>query len=327
MSADSNMTTRVSFSREGFGKFVAGTFEKAISSRQGVYPNVPRGQTLLMAADFGGQHAGQYFDTYAFLFLDLERIQYWFSELKEFRKNYLRTRRRMAFKSLNDNNRRRALIPFLRLANELEGCLVLFAISKSDRSMFATDQKSAEVAELLSLWKPHVQERLLRIVHLSAFLTSGLSANGQDLLWFVDEDEIASNVDQLTRLTEIYARVSSNYLEHDMRHVRCGTARSDDGTLILEDLIAIPDLSAGALCEIGTAMMAQGLFPRRGLVTPLPTGIAPKSRLIGSWLGSDFAPLRKFSYLIELDPYSPKWRLTHMRWHVESLNAPVILDI
>lgn len=237
----------MAFPRIGLGAQFASTFDRAVSSRSGIYPNVPRTQTLLMTADFSGQHSGQHFDTYAFLFLDLDRNQSWFSAQREFRRSVLRAPRRMAFKSMNDNKRRRALVPFLRLANEMEGCLFLFAISKTGGSMFSPRQQGDASSDILASWKPRVQERLLRILHLSGFLTAGLSVAGQDLLWIIDKDEIASNVDQLTQLTKVFGQISSHYLEHDLRHIRCGTTGSDDGSLALEDLAAIPNLAAGAL--------------------------------------------------------------------------------
>jgi hypothetical protein len=59
------------------------------------------------------------------------------------------------------------------------------------------------IEQTLAGWKRGVQERLLRVLHLSGFLLSGLSTPGQNVLWVIDEDEIAANVDQLTRLTKL----------------------------------------------------------------------------------------------------------------------------
>jgi hypothetical protein len=103
----------------------------------------------------------------------------------------------------------------------------------------------------LKRWKPNVQERLLRVLHLSAFLLSGLSVPGQDVLWIIDEDDIAANVTKLTDLTELFARALSSYSSHTLGHIRCGTtATADDGGLALEDLTAIADLTTGALGEL-----------------------------------------------------------------------------
>lgn len=112
----------------------------------------------------------------------------------------------MSFKALNDGMRRRALIPFLRAAAGIEGCLAQFAISKGGESLFVATEDELG-GKLLERWKPNVRERLLRVRHLSAFLLSGLSVANQDVVWIIDEDDIAGNVAMLTDLTALFARI------------------------------------------------------------------------------------------------------------------------
>ena len=150
---------------------------------------------------------------------------------------------------------------------------------------------------------------------MSAFLISGLSAPDQDVLWVIDEDEIASNTSQLTHLTELFARVSSHYVGHNLRHLRCGTTRSDDGNLALEDLAAIADYAAGTLSEVCTAFVNQSRFPVRNLVTPAPTGLTWKSRLIASWMAYEDMPLCRHTCIFQLSPTSSGLRVTSFRWH------------
>ena len=196
-----------------------------------------------------------------FLIFDLDRNERWLQGQRFFRQAIMPSGRRMAFKAMNDKLRREALVPFLQLADEIEGWLVLFAVSKVGGSSFRSADRPDEFEQLLKSWKPSVRERLLRIMHFSAFLLSGLSSPGQDVLWIIDKDEVAANAKQLTQLTQVLARVSSNSIGHDLRHLRCGTTHSDDGSLSLEDLVAICDLGAGALCEVATAIVSQGGFP------------------------------------------------------------------
>ena len=304
------------FSKAGIGQLLADTFDRKVQANSFTFPTVdPRGQTLMMVADFGGQHKGQHFDTYAFLIFDLERNGYWLEGQRFFRQTIMLRGRRMAFKAMNDKYRRQALVPFLKLADDIEGWLVLFAVSKVGGSLFGGAEESAEAQYLLKNWKPSVRERLLRVMHFSAFLLSGLSSPGQDVLWFIDKDEVAANVQQLTQLTQVLGRVSSNSMAYDLRHLRCGTTHSDDGSLSLEDLVAICDLSAGAFCEVATAMISQGRFPRRDVVTALPTGLSWKSRVLASWLAADNRSLQRLSCLFELSASSTGMRATTMRWH------------
>jgi hypothetical protein len=245
----------MAFSAAGAGFILAKLFNDEARRWPGDFlGSTPRGQTLLMAGDIGGSHAGQLFETYSFLVADIDRNQLWLSAQRRFRSDVLRERRRMAFKALNDKLRKNALASFLRMGEEIDGWLVTFAISRGSISAFRAEDRSAEVSLALSSWKPAVQERLMRVLHFSAFLVSGLSAPGQDVLWIIDEDAVAANVAQLTKLTQLFGNAASNSLNHDLRHIRCGTAKSDDGSLALEDLLAYSDLAAGAVSEFATAM-------------------------------------------------------------------------
>jgi hypothetical protein len=142
---------------------------------------------LAIVADFSGQHKAQ-FETYGFLVLDLEKNSHWLAGQRLFRQNTMQ-RRRMSFKAMNDVYRRRALVPFLRLAETINGWLFLFAVPKRGGSLFEPSaEQSASERVLLDIWKPNVQEKLLRVIHFSSFLLSGLSSPGQDVLWIIDED-------------------------------------------------------------------------------------------------------------------------------------------
>ena len=64
---------------------------------------------------------------------------------------------------------------------------------------------------------------------------------------------------------------------HNLGRVKLGSTRSDDGSLALEDLAAIPDLAAGAACEVLSLMTRQGLFPVTGIYNRLPLGLSRKT--------------------------------------------------
>lgn len=309
------MAMPIAFSKDGAGVWLADSFNQEIHTRHNAFPNLHRGHTLAMIGDFGGQHKGQLFDTYAFLTFDVDRNRQWFDGQRLFRKSIMPNQRRMSFKAMNDSKRRQAIFPFLDLANCIDGWLVSFAISKCGGTLFDSSNRSSQSDYLLTDWKPNVRERLLRILHLSAFLLSGLSAPGQEVLWFIDEDEIASNVDQLTQLTTLFATISSNSLSHGLGHMKCGTAKSDDGTLSLEDLVAICDFAAGAFSEIATSMANQQKLPRGKIMTDLPAGLSWKSRLLATWLADDRKPLQRISFLIERNLDTQKARIKTLKWH------------
>jgi hypothetical protein len=223
----------------------------------------------------------------------------------------------MSYKTLNDKVRRRALIPFLDMGLNIRGWLITFAVSKNGQSLFESpaNNRDPEVSEMLSIWKESVHERLLRILHMSTFLVSGLSVPGQDILWVTDEDDIAANVSQLTGLTNLFAVITSNSLNHNLRHLRCATARSDDGSRSLEDLLSYADLAAGTVCEYATAIQGNHKFLQKSVISPVPRSISWKSRTILPWLASSAGDLHRLTCLIDLADDQQKIVATMLRWH------------
>ena len=102
-------------------------------------------------------------------------------------------------------------------------------------------------------WSSKTFEKLLRIIHIISLFTAGLTNENQDILWVSDEDDIIPNQDLIYEVVDIFARISSHYLNHDLRHCRVGTTKSDVDRQ-LEDLIAVADLTAGALSDYFTVL-------------------------------------------------------------------------
>jgi hypothetical protein len=267
-----------------------------------------------MLCDIGGSQKSQPFETYSFLLLDLDQNPYWLHGQAEFRKRVFLQRRRMAFKAMNDGARRRALRPFLQLSEVLNGVLVTFAIHKTERPEIGFGGSAED--ELAAVWKPAVIDRLMWMVYLGAFLVSGLSVGGQDVMFILDEDEVAANVPQLTKLTEIFGRAVANQQGPMMGHLRCGTTKSDDGSLALEDLAALPDLAAGAAAEFVCAFATESAGPLSPFLQRLPSSVSWKTRMIMPWLLSSGRSLERMICLIDGVPGSEKWRVTIPDWFV-----------
>ena len=306
--------TAPQFSREGLGFALAGVFEGRLRRRPCLLTQAPRGCQLLMLCDIGGSQKAQPFETYSFLVLDLDQNSYWLRSQAKFRRRVFVQRRRMAFKAMNDGARRRALRPFLQLSEVINGVLVTFAIHKNECPEIGFG--GAAENELLALWKPAVIDRLMWMIYLGAFLVSGLSVAGQDVMFILDEDEVAANVPQLTRLSEIFGRAVANQHGPMMGHLRCGTTKSDDGSLALEDLAALPDLAAGAVAEFLCAFATEGAGPLSPLIQRLPSRVSWKTRLIMPWALSSGESLARLICLIDGVPGSTKWRATIPEWFV-----------
>ena len=150
------------FSQEGAGLLLGDIFNREVTEHAKASQS-SSGTTLLIATDIGGSHAGQPFETYSFLVMELEANARWLAEQRVFRQRVLRSNRRMAFKSLNDKLRRAALPSFLEMGTAIHGSLITFAISRNRASIF--EAKSDEDEEkLLACWpKKAVRERLMRL--------------------------------------------------------------------------------------------------------------------------------------------------------------------
>lgn len=215
----------------------------------------------------------------------------------------------MSFKALNDSQRRAAIVPFLKAANCINGWLVTFAISKAGGSLFATNDSPPPQG-----WKVGVHERLARVVHLGSYLLAGLAQPNQDAYWITDEDEIAANSDQLARVTQYVANVSSHFLTFNLRHLKCATTNSDNGDYELEDTCAVCDLVAGATAEVLTSVLREKQWISQKLMLPLPPNVSLKSRLIMSWLANQ-SRLRRITVQIDLDTAGSGFSSRFLEWH------------
>lgn len=253
--------------------------------KPGILPRVRYGSTLFLASDYSGEHKGATHEAFSFLLADLNSLGLWNELRKRVRANFLRDSRRMSFKGLNDRQKRKALLPFLRAADTIPGLLFSVLVEKrlaSDFKLSETERK--KLPGVLHTWPPRSVRKLLWISHLGALIVSGLSAQGQNLFWITDEDDIAANPRLIRDATTIMARITSAYLPHNMGHMRFGTSASDNGDLFIEDAVAIPDLAAGAL-----AQASQGDFFQHvsRLKVPLRDHVSRKALNILGWIGEE----------------------------------------
>jgi hypothetical protein len=274
--------------------------------------------TLIVTSDYSGHQKGSVFEIYALLVTGSQSWDAWESARLELRRAFKIGRRRISFKGLNDARKRHVLPCFLNAADHLSGVCVALAVQRNIQSLFrkegALDLNSPELSQYAH-YNPSVFERLLRVVHFVSFFLAGLSRPGQDVLWFTDQDAIAANDRGVVKLTEIWANVFGHYLQHDLRHIKCGTTRCDNGTLQIEDLASVPDLAAGALGELLNRYATAGGTPGSRLVAPAPAGLSRKSTEICTWLAYGGARLNRLVFLIEQKPDGSSLRVKDLRLH------------
>ena len=266
-------------------------------------PNLHLGPTLVVTSDYSGQDKKATHETFSFLIADLTFCWLWDEKRRQVRKTLLPDKRRMSYKGLNDVQRRRALLPFLEAADWIPGVLATVLVDKRlARSLMLTSADRLELPAHLANWPSQVIKKLLLVSHLGSLFIAGLSAPGQNVEWFTDADDFVANDKRVIDLTPLFAGMVSNYSEQQMGHFRFGTTRCDNGDLMIEDFASLPDLAAGALCEIPM----RGILPRDSQVRVSARDyLPPKAVPILAWLSKPCQALRRLTFVVD-DGDSPR---------------------
>jgi hypothetical protein len=265
------------------------------------------GPTMLMASDYSGTDKKSGYHVTTILCTDMEASWRWEMLRREVRRNYLSDGRRMSYKALNDQNRAKALIPFLSAAEYLHGLCLVIVINKSIRHLCinnaANYQKMRDVAKLRARWKDRELETMLRLTHFVAVIQAGLSQPGQNIYWISDEDSVFANMDRSSDVAGMLSSYTSHYIKHSLGELGVGTTSLDEGDRVEEDLSAVADLVAGAIAEVMTRMAEQcgGRIPR-DLAVERHNSFLPKADLIARWLWLGRSDLRRVTVLFEKHP-------------------------
>lgn len=288
-------------------------------------PDLSREQGLLLVSDYGGDHRQSSFVAISVLVTGIGNVAAWDIRRRSWRQTLRHRGRRMAFRKLTDKRKLTSLPGFLNLADGLDGLLATVLLDKNMDSILEDATEQALIgSSKYPAFTPASMTRTLQIVSIVALFASGLSSAGQDIIWITDEDEIAANEDRLTSLTRIFANYMSHCLTHDLRHLRCGTTKSDDGSLNLEDLAAIPDLAAGATTDVLTTLKSTSGLPPTGVALPLSQRTRWKTRLIWEWMALTDRPLRRFVLQLEGGRDSTPIRVRTIR--AERIELPTLED-
>lgn len=256
--------------------------------------------SFFLFSDYGGSHKGARFEVFSFLATTPRGLSSWWNLRQRLREGDLGPERRMSYKRLNDNVRLRSLTNYLDAADQIEGVLVNFAVDKNVAHRLSEEPGTETGFGRIGVWTPRAFRKLTTIGHLTGLLVEGLRADGQDLLWITDEDDIAPNRAKHAEATRLLAHYVSYYCTGYLGHFRFGTTASDPGDLQIEDLAAVPDLAAGFLNDILTELFSH---PQSQSVERLflPPGVHKhaKSGFVAEWLANTASPLTKINIVID----------------------------
>jgi hypothetical protein len=273
-------------------------------------PDLSRDKTLFLFSDYSRVRG--HYRTYSFLVLGQSGTDFFNTARKVLRKDFGLGNRRMSFKGLNDGVKLRALPAFLSLAGTLDGFILTFATSSSIRYMFA-EQFLDVWPDLAALKKP-VLEDMLRVAHFGVQAILIAYCSKQNIVWVTDEDSIVANEAH----QQYFGRIAQSLIvkmmpNEEIGSVAFGLTGVDDGSLEIEDLVAIPDLVAGALCEVLDTLSEHGQHVTPRIVLKKP-GVSKKTDLICEWMGKTRCPLKNFG--VTFDTTGPgiwDWRPTFFR--------------
>lgn len=148
--------------------------------------------------------------------------------------------------------------------------------------------------------KIQVLEDMLRVVHFGAQAVMTVFVAGQNIVWFTDCDNIVAN----DKYAELFGKIAEATIKtgflpgEKIGLIGFGLTSTDDGTLEIEDFAAVPDLVAGALCEVLDSLVQANLriTPRVILKKPI---VSNKTNLICDWMGKSRCPLKKFHIVFD----------------------------
>ncbi len=301
---------RISDDDAGFVKDVSDIIALEAWKDPSLVPDLSREDTLFLFADYS-RGRGHY-KTYSFLAVGQSGVDSFSITRRLLRGKSGLGDRRMSFKGLNDKVKLKALPAFLSLAGALEGFILTFAVSSNIPYMFA--EQFLQVWPELGAFKKSVLEDMLRIAHFGAQAVLIGFRPRQNIYWFTDEDNIVANEahqQQFGKLSETIIRRALR--EEEIGRIAFGLSGIDDGSLELEDLIAIPDLVAGAICEALDTLSESGqhITPRVDLRRP---AVSRKANLICEWIGKTGNPLKHFGVTFDrTGPGTWDWRPVFFR--------------
>jgi hypothetical protein len=266
-----------------------------------------KGQLFYVTSDYSGQHKGSQYEALSFFYVDLDNLNEWNRTRHVLRKRHLPDGRRISFKGLNDNNKRAFLIPFLQASSKLNGFLLTVVVNKKIESLCLQPKELdmfTKLFELRSKWNFDSLEYILRILNFVCILSAGLARPNQEIYWITDEDSFTQDKTKLQDVQKLIGHFSGAYGNHLSEcKLGLGSATIDPGDRMEEDLLALSDLSAGAMSEIVNANSRQsGGSISTSVLLRQQAAFSDKTEIIFDWYNTVFTNLTKCSILFETGP-------------------------
>lgn len=257
-------------------------------------------ETVAVFSDYAGEGSGDYY-TYSFLLCAWNLQEFFQREMAIIRARFGLGTKEIAFKYFRNGQVKAALPDYLReLNNKLPGFVFTLVVDKRIRSVIHQNDKDGPKAlsrhlseNNLGNWHAQTAEKLMRIVHASAFLAALLSKDGQKIFWMTDNDDICPNEETHRCLIKLFYQILGMYAQGKKNYPMIGGARPfaerDTKTM---DLLSVADVTASSIEHYLTRLRrsADGnILVKEGADEVL------------KWLAFDGIALKKFNMIIKLD--------------------------
>lgn len=223
-------------------------------------PDFSADDGLFIMSDFGGEHKGSDFSTYAFLIISADKRFVFERYIKELRGKHSLNEpfKELNYKDLRYGPIKRALSEYLDLVDKyIHGALVTVSIDRSIETVFGLDAKAShkQLVEQLSNhgfsgWKGKDAEKLLRVLHPLCMFLSLLGHQGQKTLWLCDNDAINEdgNERSFEDTQKIYGNILKMYCDYEFEILGFAKPFKDDP--LTSDLLSVTDFAAGTIQDI-----------------------------------------------------------------------------
>jgi hypothetical protein len=201
--------------------------------------------------------------TYSILVCGYGYTSVFADKVKHVREKYSLGDKEIAFKDFRFGPLQAALPDYLAAANELPGFLCTVAVDKRITTLFGAPDDKAALHRLTQIltdrglghWKARESEKLLRVVHMSAYLAALLGTDGQKIFWMSDHDAICSNQVQHNGMLAVFDNVLRIYTRPGVDFPLIGGALPfEEQSVVMNDLLSLPDVVAGSVAQYLTKL-------------------------------------------------------------------------
>ncbi|MGD0570829.1 MAG: hypothetical protein ABSA78_20715 [Candidatus Sulfotelmatobacter sp.] len=211
--------------------------------------------SVAVFSDYSGEGAGHY-DVYSALICSYGLTAPFSQHMRSVRSAHDLHDKEIEFKDFRIGKLRAVLPEYLSALDGVPGFLCTLAVDKKLKSLFgpedATPKQLSEMLRAGNLgdWKPGAAEKLLRVVHLVAFLAALLTHDGQRILWMTDHDAISPNKEMHNFALSLFERVLQIYVRPGNTFpVIGGAVPFAERSLEMLDLLSVPDVAAGSIAQ------------------------------------------------------------------------------